>query len=59
MIHWPFLRSAIQVVGDFRIGDFDLQSFFYATEHCLQFSNFEINLNINYKKLIKKKKMSQ
>ena len=22
----PFLRSAIQVVGDFRIGDFDLQS---------------------------------
>ena len=26
MSHWPFLRSAIQVVGDFRIGDFDLQS---------------------------------
>ena len=26
MIHRPFLRSAIQVVGDFRIGDFDLQS---------------------------------
>ena len=25
MIHRPFLRSAIQVVGDFRIGDFDLQ----------------------------------
>ena len=27
MIHRPFLRSAIQVVGDFQIGDFDLQSF--------------------------------
>ena len=27
MIHRPFLRSAIQVVGDFRIGDFDLHSF--------------------------------
>ena len=27
MIHRPFLRSAIQVVGDFRIGDFDLQSY--------------------------------
>ena len=26
MSHWPFLLSAIQVVGDFRIGDFDLQS---------------------------------
>ena len=26
MIHRPFLRSAIQVVSDFRIGDFDLQS---------------------------------
>ena len=26
MIHRPFLRSAIQEVGDFRIGDFDLQS---------------------------------
>ena len=26
MIHRPFLRSAIQVVGDFPIGDFDLQS---------------------------------
>ena len=26
MIHRPFLRSVIQVVGDFRIGDFDLQS---------------------------------
>ena len=26
MIHRPFLRSAIHVVGDFRIGDFDLQS---------------------------------
>ena len=26
MSHRPFLRSAIQVVGDFRIGDFDLQS---------------------------------
>ena len=26
MIHRSFLRSAIQVVGDFRIGDFDLQS---------------------------------
>ena len=26
MIHRPFLRSAIQVVRDFRIGDFDLQS---------------------------------
>ena len=24
MSHRPFLRSAIQVVGDFRIGDFDL-----------------------------------
>ena len=30
MIHRPFLRSAIQVVGDFRIGDFDLQSLLYA-----------------------------
>ena len=26
MIHRPFLRSAIQVVSDFRFGDFDLQS---------------------------------
>ena len=26
MIHQPFLRSAILAVGDFRIGDFDLQS---------------------------------
>ena len=29
MSHRPFLRSAIQVVGDFRIGDFDLQSVFW------------------------------
>ena len=26
MSHRPFLRSAIQVVGDFRIGDFDRHS---------------------------------
>ena len=26
MSHRPPMRSAIQVVGDFRIGDFDLQS---------------------------------
>ena len=27
MSHRPFLQSAIQVVGDFRIGDFDRHSY--------------------------------
>ena len=34
MIHRPFLRSAIQVVGDFRIGDFDLQSYQHPLTRC-------------------------
>ena len=40
MIHRPFLRSAIQVVGDFRIGDFDLQSYIHVVpsqrRQCMQ-----------------------
>ena len=37
MSHRPFLRSAIQVVGDFRIGDFDLfHKYFRALRSALK-----------------------
>ena len=44
MIHRPYLRSAIQVVGDFRIGDFDLQSVIVIRDVIL-YLNFATDFN--------------
>ena len=55
MNHRPFLRSAIKVVSDFRIGDFDRHSRKRSMWACLAFQveNDYIAIRLNLKSVLK------